>query len=81
MVNEINENQAKKQPKKFGVVTYIRLNVRQRPSFDSDVITVIEENQKVQIISSKSNSDFYKVIVNGVEGYCAKDFVEVIDNG
>ena len=67
-------------PKKkvYGKVINGRLNLRQRPSLESDIITALEDGTKVQILNSK-NSDFYKVLVNGTEGYCVKKFIAIED--
>lgn len=59
----------------FGVVVGGLLNFRKRPNFDSDVIKILEEGTKVKIISDK-NTNFYKVLVDEVEGYCMKKFIK-----
>lgn len=59
----------------FGVVIGGLLNFRKRPNFDSDVIKILDEGTKVKIISDK-NTNFYKVLVGEVEGYCMKKFIK-----
>lgn len=61
-----------------GVVTAVRLNVRKLPSANAAVVTVINQDTKVQINTEESTSDWYKVYTAaGVEGYCMKKFIEV----
>lgn len=71
----------KPKPKKiFGRVTVSLLNVRKEPTIGSDPLTVISKDTRVLILESPLNSEFYKVSVEGVEGYCMKEFVEVKNN-
>lgn len=65
---------------KFGVVTCDRLNVRQAPNKDANVVMVVKKNDKVIIKVDDSTIDFYKVEVKigdkTVNGYCMKDFIK-----
>lgn len=65
---------------RFASVTCMCLNVRRRPTMDSEVILIISKNTKVKILSDKTESMYYKILVNGIQGYCMKSFVEEVDN-
>lgn len=55
-----------------------KLNVRENPSFDADVVCVIPEGCEVEIDESNSTDEFYKVYTAaGMEGYCMKKFISV----
>lgn len=56
------------------------VNVRYRPSFSAEVLTLLKPSSKVTIISSDKTSDFHKISIDGQEGYVFKELVEVIDN-
>ena len=53
-----------------------KLNVRERPTLTSNVLRVIECNTQVEINVEDSTDDFYKVVIDGIEGYCMKDFIK-----
>lgn len=54
------------------------LNVRKEPSINASVICTVNESSEVEIDEDASTDEFYKVaLVNGVTGYCMKNFVEV----
>lgn len=61
----------------YGTVTNCdRLNVRKNPHRSSDVLTVIEEDDTVEIVLSKSTKCWYYIITeSGVEGYSMRDFI------
>lgn len=53
-----------------------RLNVRKKPHRGSDVLTVIEEDDTVEIDVCESTKNWYYVKTeSGVEGYCMKDYI------
>lgn len=61
---------------KSGAVTGCeRLNVRQTPDMtdSNNIIGVIDEGTLVDII--QTDGDFFKIRVNGIEGYCVKKFI------
>ena len=61
------------------VVDCSRLNVRAKPRVDANVICVIERNSKVVIDEKDSTKNFYKICTAvGVEGYCMKQFVNIL---
>lgn len=73
---EVKENATPTKKKVFGKVVNGKLNLRQRPTLESNVIKVLENGTTVQVLSSK-NGQFLKVLVGDVEGYCMKNFIEV----
>ena len=61
---------------KYGTVNCSRLNVRKRPHRSSEVLLVIEEDDVIQIMDSKSTRSWYYVKTDsGVEGYCMTDYI------
>lgn len=69
-----------------GIVTNCRkLNVRSRPSRDSDILTTVSEGTELTI-GDEVSEDFYAVRKENLRGYCMKDYIsvqpqEVNDNG
>lgn len=63
----------------FGVVTdCLKLNIREEPDKDSDVMTVVTCLEELMIDMEKSTDDWYAVCtVSGLEGFCMKKFVAV----
>ena len=61
----------------YGVVSNCdRLNVRKKPHRGQNVLTVIEEDETVEITMHKSTKNWYFVKTeSGVEGYCMTDFI------
>ena len=61
----------------FGVVANCdRLNVRKKPHRGQNVLTVIEEDEIVEITMHKSTKNWYFVKTeSGVEGYCMADYI------
>ena len=60
-----------------GIVNIPRLNVRAEAKGDADIVTVIKKDTEVVLDRASSTEDFYKVIVDGVEGYCKKEFITI----
>ena len=60
------------------IVKCIRLNVREEPNLNSKKIGELVTGDEIAIDLSKSTDLWYKVFTSfGLDGYCAKDFVEV----
>ena len=64
----------------IGYVTdCVKLNVREAASKDSNALCEIILNSKVIVDEENSTDDFYKVTTEtGVEGYCMKQYINVI---
>ena len=62
----------------MGVVTCTKLNVREKASKDSKVLVIINEKTEVFIDLDESTEAFYKVKVSGFDGYCVKQFIQII---
>lgn len=56
-----------------------KLNLREKPSKDSDVLLILDKDTEVTIDTAASTTeDFYKVCTSsGVEGYCMKKFITI----
>ena len=63
----------------IGVVTdCLKLNIREKPSKDSRVVTVVTCLDELEIDMGNSNDDWYAVCTaTGIEGFCMKKFVAV----
>ena len=64
----------------FGFVSNCRkLNVRQKPNKDADVVCVINKDTEVLIDKTKSTKKFYKVSSpNGpIDGFCMKEYITI----
>lgn len=63
----------------IGVVTdCLKLNIREKPTKDSRVVTVVTCLDELEIDMGDSNDDWYAVcIATGIEGFCMKKFVAV----
>ena len=55
-----------------------KLNVREMPSKESNVLKVINKECKVKIDLSESSDEWVKVITSDVEGFCMREFIKMI---
>lgn len=76
-LDEVSEVSESIEETMIGIVNCKKLNIRREPAKRSDnIIQVVNFNTELMVDISKSTSDWYKVYsVEGVEGYCMKDFV------
>lgn len=63
----------------FGVVTdCMRLNIREEPTKNSVVVTIVAYLDELKIDLGNSTDDWYAVCTaSGVEGFCMKKFVAI----
>lgn len=55
-----------------------KLNVREEPKKDADIVCIIEKDASVIIDVDDSTDSFYKVCTEaGAEGYCMKNFITI----
>ena len=60
------------------VVDCDKLNVREEPRSDADIICTIEKNSEVMIDEYESTNNFYRVFTaSGIEGFCMKKYISV----
>lgn len=53
-----------------------KLNVREQPDLNAEIVCVISNGSEVVITMNETNGDFYKVCTAaGMEGYCMKKFI------
>lgn len=64
---------------KTGIVTdCLKLNVRELPSKDANVLCEILALAEVQINEEESTEDFFKVCTaTGIEGFCMKKYIVI----
>lgn len=53
-----------------------RLNVREKPSVDAEILTVLEAGSEVRLLKDAMENGFYKVCTaSGLEGYCMCEYI------
>ena len=74
----VEETVTKPEPK-MGVVTEcMKLNVREEPNADANIVCTINLATEVEIDEANSTEDFYKIYTaSGIEGFCMKKFIAV----
>lgn len=61
------------------VANCLRLNVREKPSKEANIICVIQLGSEVKIDEIESTDEFYKVCTEtGVEGFCMKQYITIL---
>ena len=68
---------AKKKKTIIGVVNCDQLFLREEPDRESDALNVLVKDSAVVIDEDGSTSDFYKVVANGIVGFCVKEFITI----
>ncbi|BBF42226.1 NPL/P60-family secreted protein [Lachnospiraceae bacterium KM106-2] len=67
---------AKKVGYKVATVTEVTVRLREKKSTDSTTLTLIPQDEKLRVISSKDD-EWVKVSVDDLKGYVKKDFVTI----
>ena len=71
---EIKEEVAEK---KYGQVYNCELlNVRTEPNLNSEIFSILNRNDKVEILDDIL--DFYKILKDGSEVYCMKKYIKIV---
>lgn len=77
-INEpIDESDIEEIVTKEGKVSCGKLNVRSAANKDADIIFVIVKDNVVNILDD-SDEIFYRISYNDNEGYCMKEFIELL---
>lgn len=68
------------EPSKVGVVVdCARLNVRNAPNANADIVCTINASVNLVIDEAESTDDFYAICTeSGIEGYCMKKFIKIL---
>lgn len=67
------------QNDKYVKVNAAKLNIRANCDKDSEVLTIVEQNQLLKLIEPEIVNGFYHVdTLTGFEGYCMEMFVEIV---
>lgn len=68
------------KPEVIGVVVdCLKLNVREAPNANADVVCVVDASSNLVIIEEESTDEFYAVCTaSGAEGYCMKQFIKIL---
>lgn len=77
---EETEANAQEEPKKVSgtVVDCNRLNIRTKPSINSQPVGNVTVDSEVIVNINQSNNEWFKVITkDGVEGFCMKKYVKI----
>ena len=59
------------------VVDCVKLNVREQPSKDAEVVCIIPAGTEVQVTNSENEDWLYVCTAAGLEGFCMKQFISV----
>lgn len=73
----VDEPIVKETAIKEGKVSCAKLNVRSDASKDADIVFVIVKDNVVSILDD-SDEVFYKISYDDNEGYCMKEFIELL---
>ena len=80
VVEEVKEEEVKEEvvkEKKYGQVYNCELlNVRTEPNIDSEIFSILNRDDKVEILDD--TFDFYKILKDGSEVYCMKKYIKII---
>ena len=68
---------SKKKKTIIGIVNCDQLFLREEPDRESDALNVLMKDSAVVIDEDGSTSDFYKVVANGIVGFCVKEFITI----
>ncbi|MEG1523841.1 MAG: SH3 domain-containing protein [Clostridia bacterium] len=62
------------------VVDCERLNVREQPFADAEIICEIAEATEIMIEENDSTGEFYKICTSsGIEGFCMKRYISILE--
>ena len=76
-IEELATENVKQNAPVFGLVNCELLNVREEPSVESEVLTILKKNSEVMIDFDESTEDSYNICNEaGIEGYRMKQFIE-----
>lgn len=73
----VEEEIAIPAPQTGVVANCTKLNVRNNPNANADIITAIDKGVEVEIDETFNNKEFYKVAAGSVNGFCMKKFIEL----
>lgn len=67
---------AKPEPITGVVDNCLRLNVREKPSIDAEILTALEAGSEVRLLKDEMENGFYKVCTaSGLDGYCMCEYI------
>lgn len=79
ITNSLEQCEPSSEPKFGFVINCEFLNVFEAPNKNADILAKLIEGAKVMVDFNESTDEFYSVFTEtGVEGYCMKQFVEVL---
>lgn len=63
---------------KATVVNCAKLNVREKPNTDADILVVLNNGSEVEVDPARSTREWVKITTaSGVDGFCMRKFVSV----
>lgn len=76
---EEHEESQNSEDVKIGFVTNCKkLNVREEPRTDADIVCEVDYQNELMIDENESTEEFYKVFTTaGIEGFCMKKFIAI----
>ena len=67
---------AKPEPITGFVDNCLRLNVREKPNIDAEILTALEAGSEVRLLKDEIENGFYKICTaSGLEGYCMCEYI------
>lgn len=77
---EIIETETSSKLKEGIVTDCIKLNVRETPDTNAEILCEIQKDSEVMVDKSESTDEFYKVYTNSsIEGFCMKKYIALKD--
>ena len=67
---------AKPEPITGVVDNCLRLNIREKPSIDAEILTSLAAGSEVRLLKNEIENGFYKICTaSGLEGYCMCEYI------
>ena len=67
---------AKPEPITGVVDNCLRLNIREKPSIDAEILTALEAGSEVRLLKDEMENGFYKICTaSGLDGYCMCEYI------
>lgn len=73
----MREHMKPEEPVMAVVIDCRKLNVREEPKADANVVDTIDVNSEVMIDMTESTDEFYKIhTASGLEGFCMRKYIK-----
>ncbi|MBS6180563.1 MAG: SH3 domain-containing protein [Erysipelotrichaceae bacterium] len=73
----MREHMKPEEPVMAVVIDCRKLNVREEPKADANVVDTIDVNSEIMIDMTESTDEFYKIHTSsGLEGFCMRKYIK-----